>query len=66
MRKICFGLLVGLLIFAFEAQADEFVLKTVKTEGLKRVEKETVMAFKRFVHHKLVKITARIHDAVIA
>lgn len=45
MRKIGFGLFIGLLVFALEAHADGFVLKSVRTEGLKRVEKETVMAY---------------------
>ena len=45
MKKLCLGLLIGCLLFGADARADEFVLKSIQTEGLKRVEKETVLAY---------------------
>ncbi len=43
MKKIYFAFLIAFVSFA--AHASDFYLRTVETEGLKRVEKETVLAY---------------------
>ena len=45
MKKFVTTFVIGLVFAAFDAHADSFVLKSVQTEGLKRVEKETVLAY---------------------
>ena len=45
MKKFYMTFVIGLLFAAVNAHAEGFVLKSVQTEGLKRVEKETVLAY---------------------
>ena len=45
MKKLYITLLFALSFCAFNVQAEDFYLKSIETEGLKRVEKETVLAY---------------------
>jgi len=45
MKKIYIPLLISFCLLSSSVWASDFYLKTVETEGLQRVEKETVMAY---------------------
>ncbi|MBO4294160.1 MAG: outer membrane protein assembly factor BamA [Alphaproteobacteria bacterium] len=45
MKKFYISLLIIFSCFSFNAHAETFVLRSVETEGLRRVEKETVLAY---------------------
>ena len=45
MKKFYLALFIGLSFLASQAEASDFVLRSVETRGLKRVEKETVLAY---------------------
>ena len=45
MKKLYIVFLISCFLFALNARAESFVLRSVETQGLERVEKETVLAY---------------------